>query len=37
VLPPGHPGPIMVQIFSQSKVWQNTKISFIKMNENRNL
>ena len=37
VLPPGHPGPKMAQIFPQSKVWQNTKISFTKMNKNINL
>jgi hypothetical protein len=37
VLPPGHLGPTMVQVFPQSKVRQNTKISFTKMNKNRNL
>jgi hypothetical protein len=30
VLPPGHPRPIVIQVFPQAKMWQNSKMVEIK-------
>jgi hypothetical protein len=37
MLPPGHPRTAVIQILPQAKMRQHAKISFAKVNENRDL